>query len=96
MQNLVIYLIFDTFNQDINKLLQFITHLMVIVFNKSNIYLPLGIKYLKLDCNNPRIIAQLSSNIEVLELNKCFNLELNDLPTSLKKIIFYDFYLYLL
>ena len=47
-----------------------------------------GIKYLKLDCNNFHIIAQLSSNIEVLELDYYFNLELNDLPTSLKKIIF--------
>ena len=34
------------------------------------------------------IITQLSSNIEVLELDYNFNLELNDLPNLLKKIIF--------
>ena len=63
---------------------------MNLKFNKSNIYLPLGIKYLKLNCNNPHVMAQLSSNIEELVLGRQFNLELNDLPTSIKKIIFIE------
>ena len=79
----------DCFNQEVNIIPQQLTHLTFgYCFNKPIIYLPFGIKYLNLDSNNPNIIAQLSSNIEVLELNWLFNLELNDLPTSIKKIIF--------
>ena len=77
------------FNQEVNLLPPLLIYLTFgYKFNKSNIYLPLGIKYLKLNCNNPHIIAQLSSNIEVLELDYWFDLELNDLPTLLKEIIF--------
>ena len=83
------------FNQEVTKLPRQLTHLTFgYNFNKPNIYLPLTIKYLKLNCNNPNIIAQLSSNIEVLDLDKEFNLELNDLPTLLKKIIFHEYSVY--
>ena len=86
----------NCFNQEVNLLPYQLIHLTLgYEFNKPNIYLPLGIKYLKLNCNNSHInfhiIAQLSSNIEVLELGYNFNLELNDLPNSLKKIIFYRY-----
>ena len=50
--------------------------------------LPLNIVYLKLDCNNTSIIDYLPSSIEELELGEYFNLELNNLPNSIKKIIF--------
>ena len=83
------------FNQEVVNLPRHLTHLTFgYEFNKTNIYLPLGIKYLKLDCNNFHIISQLSSNIEVLELDEEFNLELNDLPTLLKKIIFHKYSMY--
>ena len=94
LPQLLIHLTFgDCFNQEVNLLLRQLTHLTHLTFgyrfNKSNIYLPFGIKYLKLDCNNSHIISQLSSNIEVLELDYSFYLELNDLPTLLKQIIFH-------
>jgi hypothetical protein len=50
--------------------------------------LPHGIKYLKLDCNNKKIIDYLPDSIEELILGKSFNLELNNLPSSIKKIVF--------
>ena len=43
---------------------------------------------MKLNCNNQNIIDYLHNNIEELELGYRFNLELNNLPTSIKKIIF--------
>ena len=52
------------------------------------INIPFNIKYLKLNCNNQNIIDYLHNNIEELELDSDFNLELNNLPTSIKKIIF--------
>jgi len=53
-----------------------------------NINLPFNIKYLKLDCNNQYIIDNLHNGIEKIVLDFKFNLELNDLPISIKKIIF--------
>ena len=55
------------------------------------INIPFNIKYLKLNCNNQNIIDSLHNNIEELELDSEFNLELNNLPTSIKKIIFYHY-----
>ena len=54
----------------------------------QKIDIPSTIKYLKLDCNNSYVIDYLSDNIEELELGEYFNLELNNLPTSIKKITF--------
>ena len=56
-------------------------------FNQ-NLNIPFNIKYLKLNCNNQNIIDYLHNNIEELELDLDFNLELNNLPTSIKKILF--------
>ena len=43
---------------------------------------------MKLDSNNQYIIDNLPNNIEELELGEHFNLELNNLPTSINSIIF--------
>ena len=52
--------------------------------------LPSNIKYLFLYCNNQSIIDNLHNNIEELTLGYQFNLELNNLPSSIKKIIIYN------
>jgi len=41
-----------------------------------------------LNCNNISIIEHLPDTIQELELSKRFNLELDNLPSSIKKIIF--------
>jgi hypothetical protein len=48
----------------------------------------LGILYLKIDCNNQSIIEHLPNSIEQIELDFFFDLELNNLPCSIKKITF--------
>jgi hypothetical protein len=46
-----------------------------------------------LNCNNKYIVENLVNSIEELELFLEFNLELKNLPNSIRKIIFYnDFY----
>jgi hypothetical protein len=50
--------------------------------------IPSNIKVLKLNCNNVHITNNLPNGIEVLYLDKWFNLELNDLPSSIKIISF--------
>jgi hypothetical protein len=56
--------------------------------------IPPNIKILKLDCNNIHITNNLSNGLEELVLLYNFNLELNDLPSSIKIILFdsYSFY----
>ncbi len=46
-----------------------------------------NIKYLNLDCNNSYIIDSLPNSIVELELNYSFNLQMDNLPTLIKKII---------
>ena len=55
-------------------------------FNKQ-VNLP-NIKYIKLDCNNINLIEKLPNSIEEIEFGRCFNLELQNLPNSIKKISF--------
>jgi hypothetical protein len=50
--------------------------------------LPFNIKSIKLYCNNQYYINYLSDNIEEIEFGNKFNLELNNLPSSIKKISF--------
>ena len=90
MPNSLTHLTFGrNFNQEVNKLPNSLTHLTFgYCFNKK-IDIPFTIKYLKLNCNNLHIIDYLPDNIEELELGYYFNLELNNLPTSIKKITFY-------
>jgi len=72
----------------VNNLPNSLTHLTFGKMFVQKIDIPSTIKYLKLDCNNSYVIDYLSDNIEELELGEYFNLELNNLPTSIKKITF--------
>ena len=75
------------FNQDISRLPPFLTHLTLgYGFIKECNVLP-NIKYLKLSCNNIHIINSLPNSVAELELGKYFNLEINNLPTSIKKLV---------
>jgi hypothetical protein len=76
------------FNQPIKNLPQTITHLNIGFCYNKNVDLPFGILYLKFDSNNKNIIEHLPNSIEELELSLFFNLELNNLPNSIKKIKF--------
>ena len=46
----------------------------------------LNVKYLNLNCNNINLIENLPNSIEEIELGNNFNLELLNLPNSIKKI----------
>ena len=46
-----------------------------------------NIEYLKLNCDNVHLIENLPNSLVELELAMHFNLELNNLPSNLKKII---------
>jgi hypothetical protein len=48
----------------------------------------LGVIYLKINSNNKNLIDYLPESIEELVLDYNFDLELNDLPQSIKKISF--------
>ncbi len=54
---------------------------------EKNYDIPLGVKYLQLNCNNSYIIDSLPNSIIELELGYTFNLEMNNLPTSIKKLV---------
>ena len=84
------------FNQPLTDLLSNLVYLDELSlgydFNQP-IMIPDGIKKLTLNCDSQSIIDYLPSNIEELVLGDCFNLELNDLPNSIKKIkIINEFY----
>ena len=51
-------------------------------------------KYLILNCNNKYIIDNLPNSIEEITLEGNFNLELNNLPNGIKKIIFHRYSVY--
>jgi len=53
---------------------------------KQHLNIPNGITKLVINCNIQSIIDYLPSSIVELELGYSFNLELNDLPSSIKKI----------
>ena len=79
-----------TFNQPLQNSLSKLSNLCKLTLGHNFdqiINIPFNIKYLKLNCNNQNIIDYLHNNIEELELYSNFNLELNNLPTSIKKII---------
>jgi hypothetical protein len=75
------------FNQKVN-LPPNLVHINFGMNFNQKVELPLDIKYLKIDCNNRNIIDYLPDSIEELILDFDFDLELNDLPQSIKKIIF--------
>ena len=74
------------FNQQV-ELPQNLIHLTFGEFFNQQVELPFNVVYLKLNSNN-NIIDYLPSSIEELELGLTFNLELNNLPNSIKKISF--------
>jgi hypothetical protein len=81
----------NDFNQPVN-LPDTLTHL---VFGKKFnqvVNLPLELKYLKLSSNNEYMIDNLVSSIKELKINYPFNLELNNLPNGIRKIIFSNDY----
>ena len=49
--------------------------------------IPLNIKYFELYSNNSYIINSLPDSIVELKLGDCFDLEILNLPTSLKKLV---------
>jgi hypothetical protein len=82
------------FNQEVINLPPNLTHLTFGYYFNQEVDIPFSVKYLKLNCNNQNIIDYLPDSIEELELENYFNLELNNLPSSLKKLTFnkYSFY----
>jgi hypothetical protein len=58
--------------------------------------LPSNIRSLSLNCNNTSLMEHLPDTIEELNLGPRFNLNLDNLPSSIKKIIFdkNDYYMY--
>ena len=62
-------------------------------FNQK-INLPFNIKSLRLDTNNGSFAEYLPDTIEELNLWYNFNLDLNNLPSSIKKINFYRYHMY--
>ena len=89
LPNNLTHLIFgNSFNQALTNLPHGLTHLSFgFHFNQKIKTLP-NIVFLKLNCNNQYIIDYLPNSVEELRLNSEFNLELNNLPTSLRKITF--------
>ena len=75
------------FNQDISKLPHTLTHLNIGCMFRQQSSIPPNVKYLKLDCDNPYIIDSLPNHVIELEINRNFSLEMNNLPTSIKKIV---------
>ena len=77
----------DKFNQKVN-LPPNLTHIHFGYYFNQKVDLPLGVIYLKINCNNKNLIDYLPDSIEELVLDEDFDLELNDLPQSIKKICF--------
>jgi hypothetical protein len=81
----------DKFNRSIMQTLVQLNKLKYLElgcnFNQP-IELPPNIKILKLNCNNIHLVENLSNSIEELNFGYDFNLELNNLPSSIKIIRF--------
>ena len=76
------------FNQKIDNLPSNLTYLTIDYNFNKKVNLPHNIKYLNLRCNNQYIIDYLPDGIEELEFGMNFTLELNNLPSTIKKIVF--------
>ena len=77
------------FNQPLNDSLSGLHNLSELTLGKcfnQPIDIPEEIKKLILNCNTQSIIDYLPSNIVELKFGSDFDLELNDLPSSIKKI----------
>lgn len=62
-----------------------LTHLTFGIYFTQSVCL-LNITYLKIECNNLNLIDNLPNSLNKLVLGCCFNLQLNDLPNSIKHI----------
>ena len=80
-----------TFNQSLLNSLNYLTNLTHLsidyLFDKKFDLTP-SIKSIYLNSNNKYIIENLPNSIEELEFGYDFDLELDNLPSSIKKIIF--------
>ena len=81
----------SNFNQPILNSLDNLTQLQQLTFGykfNQELDIQTNVKILKLDCNNKKIIDYLPNSIEELYLGYNFDLELNDLPNSIKILLF--------
>ena len=78
------------FNQDISNLPPSLTHLTLGYCFDKQCSIQSNVKYLNLNCNNQYIIDSLPDSIVKLELDYHFNLQMDNLPTSIKKLIIID------
>lgn len=69
-------------------------HLTLRFDSVQHVELPLNIKYLSVNSNNQHLIDSLSNNIKHLDLDEKFNLELNNLPTSIERLTIKPFSIY--
>jgi hypothetical protein len=83
----------SNFNQPVN-LPSSIQYLSLGHYFNQEVKLPFGLKYLKLDVNNQFVLDNLVDSIEELEFDYYFDLELNNLPNSINKIIFNNYSIY--
>jgi hypothetical protein len=95
--NLPSGLIHLTFGNNFNQPLNLPNKLRHLTFGKyfvQEVNLPFELKYLKLNSNCQYMIDNLVNSIEELELGELFNLELNNLVNSIRKITFekYSYY----
>ena len=79
------------FNQPLSNSLDNLTQLQQLTWGydfNQELNIPYSVKILKLNCNNRKITDYLPNTIEELYLDKNFNLDLNDLPSSIKILSF--------
>ena len=72
----------EEFNQQVN-----LTHLTFDFEFNQQVNLPFNVKYLNIDCDNVNIIDYLPDSVEELVFGSDFNLESNDLPSSIKNLL---------
>jgi hypothetical protein len=91
LTNLTHIIFCENFDQPLenilNKLIN-LTHLTLCCNFDQELTLHTNIKNLSLGCNNKNLIDNLPNSIEELYFDYWFNLPLNDLPSSIKKISF--------
>jgi len=64
-----------------------LTHLTFGSHFNQQVNLPFRVQFLEVRCNNINIIDYLPDSVEELVLGSYFNLELNNLPSSIKNLL---------